>query len=113
MWNIPHLLTNFGPLTITNSKHIYLLFHKIMVSKYWTITSLNNSYNKCSKDNYQLSATTAVTQLHNLLYQHIPMVKLSLKLGTSGKNPRVFEAHFDPLKGFETGYNLTPTMANI
>ena len=80
-----------------------------MVSKYWTITSLNNYHNKCSKGNYQLKAT----QLNNQVYQYIPMVKLSLKLGTSGENPRVFEAHFHPLKDYETGYNLTPTMANI
>ena len=50
---------------------------------------------------------------YHLLYPHIPMVKITLKNGTSGKISRVFKAHFHPPKDYETWYVLTPSMANI
>ena len=55
----------------------------------------------------------AVTQLHSLLYLYIPQVKITLKIGTSGKNSAVFKPHFPLLKDSETWYDLTPTTVNI
>ena len=56
---------------------------------------------------------TAIAHLHQLLYPHIPMVKMNPKIGTFGLKSRVFKAHFHPLKDYETGYVLASTMANI
>ena len=50
---------------------------------------------------------------YHLLYPHIPMVKMTLKIGTSGKISRVFKAHFHSLKDYENWYVLTPTIVNI
>ena len=52
--------------------------------------------------NYHLSAYLAITQLYHLLYPNIPVVKITLKTGTSGEISRVFKAHFHPLKDYET-----------
>ena len=38
---------------------------------------------------------------------------MTLKTGTFGKILRVFKAHFHPLKDYESGYVLAPTMVNI
>ena len=60
-----------------------------------------------------LHAVVTHLHLYNMLYPHIPMVKMNPNIGSFGLNSWVFKVHFHTLKAYVTGSVLASTMANI